>query len=119
MIEFLKKLFCFRDQIQSLSVDEVQVLAYPRSSKWRKVRLAHLENNPRCAICGSDKNVVPHHIVPVHLDPDRELDPENLISLCESESFNCHLFFGHLKNWTRCNTDIMKDVDHIRNRFPN
>ena len=117
MIEFLKNLLYFRNQIHSLSIDEVQVLAHPRSSKWRKVRLIHLETNPRCAICGSDKNIVPHHIIPVHLDPEKELDPDNLISLCESESFNCHLFFGHLKNWTRHNPEVLKDATYIREKF--
>lgn len=62
-------------------------------------------------MCGNSFNVVPHHIVPFHVDPSKELDPSNLISLCEGETFNCHLFFGHLKNWSKYNPDVVKDAN--------
>lgn len=104
MFKFLKSFF------SGLSVEEIQILALPRSSKWKKLRIQHLEKNPVCAVCGSKKNIVPHHVVPVHVDPSRELDPTNLISLCENQSFNCHLFFGHLKNWSRCNPNVIEDA---------
>jgi hypothetical protein len=81
-----------------------------RSSKWRALRIDHLKKNPACAVCGNTKKVVPHHIVPYHIDPSKELDPLNLISLCEGDTFNCHLFFGHLRNWSRCNPDIVEDA---------
>lgn len=103
MIKILNKIY-------SLFAKEVSILALPRSSKWRKVRCQFLMENPKCAVCGSKKNVVPHHIIPVHLDPDKELDPNNLISLCENKNFNCHFFFGHLKNWTKYNLNIVEDA---------
>jgi len=61
--------------------------------------------------------VVPHHVVPVHIDPSRELDPENLVTLCEGPSFNCHLFFGHLRNWSSFNPDIRKDAEEWRKKL--
>lgn len=108
MINLIKKIFNYK--ISSLSVEEIEILALPRSSKWRKVRSDFLRQNPTCAVCGSEKNIVPHHIIPVHMDPDKELDPDNLISLCENKTFNCHFFFGHLKNWTKYNLNIIEDA---------
>jgi 5-methylcytosine-specific restriction endonuclease McrA len=108
MINFIKKIFL--NKISSLSIEEINVLALPRSSKWRKVRSQFLKDNPKCAVCGSEKNIVPHHIVPVHMDPSKELDQDNLIPLCENKNFNCHFFFGHLKNWTKYNSNILEDA---------
>lgn len=88
----------------------LRVASAPRSPEWKRLREDHLRRNPRCAVCGNSKNVVPHHIVPFHIDASKELDPLNLISLCEGDTFNCHLFFGHLRNWTRHNSDVVNDA---------
>lgn len=106
MLSFLFSLF----KINQFSIAEIEALSFPRSSKWKNLRLQHLKKNPTCAVCGSSFNVVPHHITPVHLDPSKELDASNLISLCESKTFNCHLFFGHFKNWSKHNPDVVKDA---------
>ena len=85
-------------------------LGSPRSSRWKALRRDHLKRNPTCAVCGNANDVVPHHIIPYHIDPAKELDPMNLISLCEGDTFNCHLFFGHLRNWTKHNPDVVEDA---------
>lgn len=110
MFNFIRNLLGFKSNLSALSAEEMQILAAPRSSKWKKTRIQHLVNNPCCAVCGSSKNVVPHHIIPVHLDKSKELDPNNLISLCENDNFNCHFFFGHFKNWTKHNSNIVEDA---------
>lgn len=92
-------------------------LGSPRSGMWRKVREEHLRNNPECAVCGRRKNLVPHHVVPVHVDPSLELEPHNLITLCEGPSFNCHLFFGHLRDWSSFNPEVRKDAEAWRRRL--
>jgi hypothetical protein len=92
-------------------------LANPRSKMWKKVRDEHLRNNPECAVCGRRENLVPHHVVPVHEDPSLELDPDNLITLCEGPAFNCHLFFGHLRNWSSSNPTVRKDAEEWRRRI--
>jgi len=89
-------------------------LGKPRSKVWRQVRLRHLDAHPECAVCGRKENVVPHHIVPVHIDPSKELDLTNLITLCEGPAFNCHLFFGHLRDWSLHNPNVAKDADEWR-----
>jgi len=103
MFKFIKKIFL-------CSLEELSILSKPRSKEWRSVRAEHLKKYPLCAVCGNYKNVVPHHIVPFHVDPSKELDLENLISLCEGDTFNCHLFFGHFRNWTKHNPNVIEDA---------
>lgn len=79
---------------------------YGRSPKWRKVRAEHIKKNPKCAACGRKDNLEVHHIVPYHIDPDKELDPENLITLCGKY---CHFVFGHLMDWKSWNENVVRD----------
>lgn len=110
MRRFILKLLGFSD-------GEIEALGVPRSPGWRALRREHLSRNPGCAACGSTRNVVPHHITPFHVDPSRELDPSNLVTLCESPTFNCHLFFGHLKHWGRHNPHVVEDAAQWRLRI--
>lgn len=81
-----------------------------RSPRWSSVREHHLYTHPLCAICGSTKNVVVHHKKPFHLYPQLELDPSNLVTLCESDGMNCHITFGHLGNFRSYNLFIDDDI---------
>lgn len=82
--------------------------AWHRSRAWHTMRGSHLSTHPTCAACGSRTRLQVHHVVPVSVDPSRMLDPSNLITLCNSFSagVNCHLFFGHVGNWTCWNPDV-------------
>ncbi len=84
-----------------------------RSSQWPKVRAEFLKTHPRCAVCGSTKKLEVHHIIPVHIDASKELDPNNLITLCESKKYgvNCHLWFGHLGSYRRYNPFVARDAN--------
>jgi hypothetical protein len=104
-------------RLMGLSLGEIAALATPRSAGWRILRRQHLAKHPECMACGSTRNVVPHHVVPFHVDPSRELDPSNLVTLCESPTFNCHLFFGHLKRWDRHNPHVAEDAVQWRRRI--
>ena len=79
----------------------------PRSSQWPKVRDAHLKIDPACNVCGTKEDLNVHHIVPFHIDKSKELDPKNLITLCNSNG--CHFTFGHLFNWSAYNPNVMID----------
>jgi 5-methylcytosine-specific restriction enzyme A len=83
----------------------------PRSGKWPALRKKWLELNPKCAVCGGKKKLEVHHKMPFHLDPAKELDINNLITLCEEDTdgVNCHLLFGHLGNFRSLNAQI--DID--------
>ena len=73
------------------------------------MRKEHLKKQPCCQACGSDRKPEVHHIVPVHLDPSRELDPSNLITLCDKW---CHFVFGHLLDYRSWNKDVVRDARH-------
>lgn len=88
-----------------------------RSSQWPKKRKQHLEKFPCCAVCGSYTKPEVHHIIPVHVDRSKELDDNNLITLCDKY---CHFIFGHLMSWKSWNTNIVEEAarfsDIIKNR---
>ncbi len=115
MFNFIKSIFF------KLSKEEIQILSIPRSGRWRTIRKNYFESLPdelkKCAVCDVKKNLIIHHIVPVHVDPTKELDNDNFIILCETPSFNCHLFFGHLKNWVRYNPNILEDAKNWKEKL--
>lgn len=85
-----------------------------RAPKWANIRKTHLEKYPKCAACGTTKNLEVHHIIPVHLDPGKELDYDNLITLCSNQ---CHILFGHLMNFKSWNKDVIKDSEVYYNKI--
>lgn len=82
-----------------------------RASQWRALRAEHLTKEPRCRACGRDVDVIVHHVIPVSFDERRELDPENLVTLCATP---CHLVFGHFMNYQCYNKDVRKMASDYR-----
>ena len=78
-----------------------------RSPKWPTVRKEHLKKQPCCQACGSCKKPEVHHIVPVHLNPEEELNPKNLITLCDKY---CHFIFGHFMDYRSWNINVVNDA---------
>lgn len=82
------------NQKKSINREERQKIYY--STKWRKLRNAHLQQHPLCELCLKDGKVVPaidvHHIISFMStdDPLKRLylayNPDNLMSLCKE----CH-----------------------------
>ena len=81
-----------------------------RSDKWQVCRTAWLKRQPNCQVCGGTEKRQVHHIRPVHKFQDLELDPSNLITLCEGKTCNHHLLFGHLGNFRSWNMDVRGDA---------
>ena len=83
-----------------------------RSSKWPKLRKSFLASNPQCAACGSRDKIEVHHIIPFHIDPPKELDFSNLLTLCESKEHGkvCHLEIGHNGNYKLENPNVVEDA---------
>jgi hypothetical protein len=79
---------------------------YSRSWKWKDVRKEHLKIQPFCQACGRKDDLEVHHIVPFSINPEKELDANNLITLC---SKSCHLTFGHLMDYKSWNKDVVSD----------
>ena len=90
-----------------------------RSPQWRAVRRAFLREHPVCELCGNTIRLNVHHVEPFHLAPEKELDPANLITLCEGSQvpdlfgLNCHLWAGHLGNWESINPRVRKVVEKV------
>jgi hypothetical protein len=86
-------------------ISVIKFMIQGRSRQWRKLRTDHLADFPRCAACSTDKKIEVHHIEPFHLFPAKELDLQNLITLCK----NCHLVLGHLRDYDIYNRNIRLD----------
>jgi 5-methylcytosine-specific restriction enzyme A len=104
MIEWMRSLV-------GLGVEAAKTQGKPRSPHWPAVRKAHILAHPTCAACGAREKVEVHHIQPFHLFPERELDPANLITLCESSTRACHLCIGHGGDYARYyNSQVVTDA---------
>lgn len=81
-----------------------------RIGGWRKKRREWLTNNPCCAACGGEWELVVHHKYPVGWPGGRalELNDANLITLCER--YDCHYRVGHLLSWRSYNPNVDADA---------
>jgi 5-methylcytosine-specific restriction endonuclease McrA len=91
------------------SVAREKVKAVRRNRSWSSVRESHLKLHGKCCACGGTKMLQVHHIVPVSVDPSKELDSTNLITLCMGPS-ECHLEIGHRGSWRRDNPNVIADA---------
>jgi hypothetical protein len=82
-----------------------------RSPEWSRVEHEHLAHEPACVACGyRGKGLQVHHIKPFHLHPQLELDPNNLMTLCEIPGRDHHLLIGHLDNFESYNPHVREDT---------
>lgn len=58
-------------------------------------------------------------MVPFHEAPELELEPSNLMTLCERKKYgiNCHLLVGHLGDYRRINPDVHGDAETWRTKL--
>lgn len=89
-------------------IREFVVKPLTRSNGWRKVRKEHILKHPICAACGRTNGLEVHHIQDFSTKPELELNPDNLMTLCDKGT-KCHLTFGHLGNWKSINPEVRKD----------
>jgi len=101
-----------------------------RSPHWPAVERAFRESHPTCLACAVEANdekkpersVQVHHCHPFHYvvalgRPDLELDPRNLVALCEDEkgrpAEDHHLLIGHLGNFKEGNLNVAADASGV------
>jgi hypothetical protein len=94
----------------------IRKLFTKRLPGWAKLSCEFLRGK-KCAACGRKTNLIAHHIVPVHIDPSRELDVTNLMPLCEGKTFNCHLMIGHLGHFKSYNPTAVDDAARVYERL--
>lgn len=87
-------------------------VGHKRSTQWPTVRKNHLKANPTCAVCGGTEKLEVHHIKPFHVHPELELEPTNLMTMCESKSYGiiCHLLIGHWGSYKLTNPNVKKEA---------
>lgn len=89
-----------------------------RSPHWetfkKEYAVTHL---PVCAVCGGTADLNLHHLKPFHVYPELELDPNNVIWLCNAKQ--CHIRIGHLGNFTSINPAGKEDIVIWRDKFRN
>lgn len=81
-----------------------------RSGSWPRVRAEFLKAHPTCAACGRRDRLEVHHVEPFSRSPEKELDPNNLITLCDGPGAHCHYMIGHLCSWKSFNPDVRADA---------
>jgi hypothetical protein len=84
-----------------------------RSTRWPLCRAEHLRLHPACAICGVKVYVDVHHKIPVHVNRDGELDPGNLITLCDERASRHHFEVGHGGDWRLWNEAVDADAEYL------
>lgn len=88
-----------------------------RSPDWSTWRKTHIKK--KCECCGKNGTLLNplelHHVLPFHLFPAREKDPENVITLCRP----CHFENGHLMSFRSHNKDIKNDAAKMLEKIVN
>lgn len=67
-----------------------------------------------CFICGSTKNVKPHHIRRVKESDPRYANQGNIVLLCPRHHHKFHKLYGSGKGVNRHNFDIFVKREHLR-----
>lgn len=76
-----------------------------RNPAWANFRKTYIKN--KCEVCGATRGLTIHHRLPFHLFPEKELDINNIITLCDWKANNCHWRFGHLfQSWSSYNEKV-------------
>ena len=88
-------------------------LGATRSPQWEKLRKQFLKTQSSCQVCSTTKNLEVHHIIPFHVDASKELDMDNLITLCNDH----HLLFGHLMSYRSFNGYVKDDAQAFNQRI--
>ena len=89
-----------------------------RSADWFQVRRGHLKRQPDCQVCGGRKKLEVHHIIPFWVAPELELEPDNLITLCDGRKYaRCHYLFGHFGDYKKWNENVKQDASYFMKRI--
>ena len=102
--------------------EAIRTIGRGRSSHWPAVERAFRKVHPQCAACivKAVAHVQIHHRFPFHYcvalgRPDLELDPRNLITLCEHVGGpEHHLLLGHLDSFKSSDLDVAEDAITFR-----
>lgn len=90
-----------------------QVKDRKRSPMWLDFRKYIVGKNPACAACGGTKRPEVHHVVPFQFAPDLELVESNVIVLCRTKPYVCHLRIGHGGDFKAYNPAVRQQAEEF------
>ena len=107
MINFFKKLF-----------DKGLLGGVQRSSKWNWWKKQYEKTHPKiCPIC-SNKKCSLHHKESFATKPEKELDENNVVWLCDGwGTLQHHRGIGHLGSFVSLNENLDEDIKIWRKKF--
>ena len=76
-----------------------KALTIPTQWQMTKAKRAYKKEHAICAVCGVEKDLEVHHVIPVHVDSTKACDPDNFITLCDWRNHGCHYIWGHHRNF--------------------
>lgn len=114
MIRFLQSLFS-RESDPAMLLAMQQPLA-ARDPAWPRESRRFLVGK-RCAGCGTTKCLETHHIWPVHLFPEREMEQRWWLPLCGLDANRCHFIHGHSCNFSAFNPHVVDDCNRLQLRI--
>lgn len=94
----------------SSAEDETLLQILHSEIEWRRARNLYILGHNHCEMCGTDKKLEVHHVVPYHVSVQLRYDQANLITLCRE----CHFRFGHGRNWHKSNSDVRNLCKHAK-----
>ena len=112
MINLLEQLIRWLTRFKVYLEKREAYLGAARSPKWGKVRRDFLRVNPVCMVCGGDKDLDVHHLIPFSQNPALELEVSNLMTLCTPH----HFLIGHLMSWRSWNSGAREDAAYLLNK---
>ena len=81
-----------------------------RSPDWSAFRKTYIKKE--CEICRARYFLELHHCIPFWKEPELELFPSNVVTLCRKH----HYELGHFFSWKSYNIDIRLWCDKIKNK---
>lgn len=83
----------------------------PRNPKWPKESKLYMKGKC-CERCGRRDQLVVHHVIPVHVNPDHEMDPDNWMIGCFGP-IACHLNY-HLLDFRSWDPNAREEAKRMR-----
>ena len=113
-IEMLKGVYAYPEQWSEMG-DAERTLGAERSPKWKQFckDMEKMWGN-RCLV--TDSEIIQwHHVLPFHLFPESELDPQNVRPLRP----DVHFLLAHLGKWASYNENILRDIEIWKAKIAN
>ena len=79
---------------------------------WKSYKRRYIQRHHPivCALCGKNRFIDFHHIIPTSVEPKLQFEESNIIPLCRIH----HFIFGHRSNWSDFNPYVREDIERMK-----